>query len=165
MIWAAIGQAWVRESLAGHSKLFIDWCSELTEISSMSSSWLYFENFAQSLQMSQKKQYALRLMCKMKQLWTTLKLNFVIGKCCREPFRHVTVREWAEFASESRYSTNMMSELKKNLSRDQFINDVIVATSSANETTCSLQTEKQKYWKTHRWINGDMSKVSKTLPK
>ena len=26
----------------------------------------------------------------------------------------------------------------------------------------SLQTEQQKYWKTHRWINGDMSKASKT---
>ena len=28
----------------------------------------------------------------------------------------------------------------------------------------SLRTEQRKYWKTHRWINGNPSKVSKTLP-
>ena len=43
-IWAAMGQAWDKKLSADHSTLFIDWCSELRQIRTMSINQLYSEN-------------------------------------------------------------------------------------------------------------------------
>ena len=41
--------------------------------------------------------------------------------------------------------------------KSRLINSATVAKSSAQETTCSFPAEQRKYWKIHRWINGDTS--------
>ena len=40
--WVAMGQAWDKELLAEHSKLFSEWCSELREIRTMPINRLFF---------------------------------------------------------------------------------------------------------------------------
>ena len=88
----------------------------------------------------------------------TLKFTYVMGKCSGVPIRHL------EFVSESRYSLNMMSELRKSIIGTTHQQCYSGYSQLRRNNKCLLRTEQRKYWKTHQWINGDTSKVSKTLP-
>ena len=92
-IWAAIGQAWDKKLSEEHSKLFSDWCSELREIRTMSINRLYFENGCTNLRLHIFTDASEEAMCIVAYLQdeATLKLTYVIGKCCVAPIRHMTV--------------------------------------------------------------------------
>ena len=92
-IWAAMGQAWDKESSAEYSKLFSDWCSELREIRTMSINRLYFENGWKSLRLHIFTDASKEAMCTVSYLQdeATLKLTYVIGKCRVAPIRHMTI--------------------------------------------------------------------------
>ena len=97
------------------------------------------------------------------------KLTFAIEKCPVAPIRHMTIPkielkpQSTEFVSESRYSANMLSELTKSVIRPTHQQCYSCYKHFTVNNKCSLRTEQRKYWKTHRWINGDTSKMSKTL--
>ena len=92
-IWASMGQAWVKELSADHSKLFSDWCSELREIRTMSINRFYFENGCTNLKLHIFTDASEEAMCIVAYLpdKTTLKLTYIIGKCCVAPIRHMTI--------------------------------------------------------------------------
>ena len=92
-ILAAIGQAWDKELTVEHSKLFSDWCSELREIRTMSINRLYFENGYSNLRVHIFTDASEEAMCIVAYLLeiATLKLTYVIGKCCVAPIRHMTI--------------------------------------------------------------------------
>ena len=167
-IWAAMGQAWDKELSAEHSKLFSDWCSELREIRTMSINRLYFENGCTNLRLHIFTDASEEAMCLVAYLQdeATLKLTYVIGKCLVAPIRHMTVPklELQAAVSESRYSMNMMSKLTKSIIGPTHQQCYSGYRQRTRNNKYLLRTEQQKYWKTHRWINGDTSKVSKTLP-
>ena len=92
-IWAAMGQAWDKELSAEHSKLFSDWCSELSEIRTMSINRLYFENGFTNLRLhifTDAPEEAMSIVAYL-QYEATLKLTYVIGKCRVAPIRHMTI--------------------------------------------------------------------------
>ena len=92
-IWAAMGQAWDKELLAKHLKLFGDWCSELREIRTMSINRLYFENGCTNLRLHIFTDASEEAMCIVAYLQdqATLKLTYVIGKCRVALIRHMTI--------------------------------------------------------------------------
>ena len=92
-IWASMGQAWDKELSAEHSKLFIDWCSVLREIRTMSINRLYFENGCTNLRLHIFTYASEEAMCIAAYLQdeATLKLTYVIGKCRVAPIRHITI--------------------------------------------------------------------------
>ena len=104
----------------------------------------------------------------------TLRLTYVIENCRVAPIRHMTMSnlerslrtmsQFTEFVSESRYSLNLMSELAKSIIGPTHQQCYSGYKQRTRNNKCSLRTEQRNYWKTHRWINGDTSKVSKTLP-
>ena len=148
-----------------HSKFFSDWCSELREIRTMSINRLYFENGCTNLRrhfFTDASEQAMSTVAYLQEE-ATLKPTYVIGKCRVAPIRQYRRQNFkpqsTEFASESRYSANMMSELTKSIigpTHQQFYSGYKQHTRN---NKCSLQTEQWNYWKTHRWINGDTSKV------
>ena len=94
----ASGQRWdkhvtKRELSPEHSKLFSDWCSELREIRTMSINRLYFENGCTNLRLHTFTDASEEAMCIVPYLQdeATLKLTYVIGKCCVAPIRHKTI--------------------------------------------------------------------------
>ena len=91
--FAAMGQAWDKESSAELSKLFSDWCSELREIRTMSINRLYFENGCTNLRLHIFTDTSEEAMCIVAYLQdeATLKLTYVIGKCRMAPIRHMTI--------------------------------------------------------------------------
>ena len=92
-IWAAMGQAWDIELSEEHSKLFIDWCSELRELRTMSISRLYFENGCSNRRLHIFTDASEEAMCIVAYLQdeATLILTYVIGKCRVAPIRHMTI--------------------------------------------------------------------------
>ena len=92
-IWAAMGQAWVKELSAEHSKLFSDWCSELKELGAMSINRLSFENGCTNLRLRIFTDASEEAMCSVAYLQdeATLKLTYLIGKCRVAPIRHMTI--------------------------------------------------------------------------
>ena len=92
-IWAAMGQAWDSNLLAGHSKLFSNWCSELREIRTMSINRLYFENGCTNLRFHIFTDASQEAMCIVAYLQdiATLKLTYVVGKCRVVPIRQLTI--------------------------------------------------------------------------
>ena len=149
-IWESMGQAWVKELTAEHSKMFSDWCSELREIRTMSINRLYFENGCTNLRLHIFTDASEEAMCIVTYLQDIVALNltYVIGKCRVAPIRHMTIPKLELRAAV--YGVRL---------RKQILNEHDVRIQK-----CSLRTEQRKYWKTHRWINEDTSKVSKTLP-
>ena len=92
-IWAAMGQAWDQELSAEHSKMFSDWCCELREIRTMSINRLYFENGCRILRLHFFTDALEEAICIVEYLQdeATLKLTYVIGKCCVAPNRQMTI--------------------------------------------------------------------------
>ena len=88
-IWAAMGQAWDTELSEEHSKLFIDWCSELREQRTMSISRLYFEKGCSNRRLHIFTDASEKAMCIVAYLQdeATLRLTYVIGKCRVAPIR------------------------------------------------------------------------------
>ena len=92
-IWAAMEQAWDKVLTAEHSKRFIDWCSELRKIRTMSINRFYFENGCTNLRLHIFTDASEEAMCIVAYLHdeATLKLTYVIGKCRVAPIRHMTI--------------------------------------------------------------------------
>ena len=92
-IWAAMGQAWDKELSLEHSKLFIDWCSELREIRTMSINRLYFENGCSNLRLHIFTDASEEAMCIVAYLQdkAKLRLAYVIGKCRVAPIKYMTI--------------------------------------------------------------------------
>ena len=100
----------------------------------------------------------------------TLRLTYVTGKYRVAPIRHMTILK-----PELQAALYGVCLRKQILSKYDVRNDKIYhwtthqhCYSSYKQRTrknnCSLRTEQRNYRKTHRWLNGDTSKVSKTLP-
>ena len=170
-IWAAMGQASDKELSAEHSKLFSDWCSELREIRTMSINRLDFENGCTNLRLHIFTDASEEAMCIVAFLQdeATLKLTYVTGKCRVAPIRHMTVPKLELQAAV--YGVRLRKQILNE--NDVKIDKIYHWTHQqcysgyrqrTRNNKYSLRTEQRKYWKTHRWINGDTSKVSKTLP-
>ena len=172
-IWAATGQVWDKELSAEHSKLFSDWCSELREIRTTSKNRLYFENGCTNLRLHIFTDASEEAMCIVAYLQdqATLKLTYVIGKCRVAPIRHMTVPKLELQAAV--YGVRLRKQIRNEHDVKIEKKSIIGPTHQqcysgyrqrTRNNKYSLRTEQRKYWKTHRWINGDTSKVSKTLP-
>ena len=88
-----MGQAWDKVLTAEHSKLFIDWCSELREIRTMSINRPYFENGCTNLRphiFTDASEDAMCIVAYLQDI-ATLKLTYVIGNCRVAPIRHMTI--------------------------------------------------------------------------
>ena len=92
-IWAAMGQAWDKDLSAEHYKLFIDWCSELREIRTMSINRLDFENGCSNPRLHIFTDASEEAMCIVAylQVEATLRLTYVIGKFRVAPIRCMTI--------------------------------------------------------------------------
>ena len=88
-----MGQAWDRELSAGDSKLFIEWCSELREIRTMSVNRLYFENGCSNLRLHIFTDASVEAVCIVAYLQddVTFRLTYLIGKCRLAPIRHMSI--------------------------------------------------------------------------
>ena len=93
IIQAAIGQAWDNKFAAEHSKLFLDWCSELSEIRKSSINRLFFENRCSNLRLHNFTDASEEAMCIEAYLQdeAMLTLTYVIGKCRVPLIRHMTI--------------------------------------------------------------------------
>ena len=87
-----MGQAWNREMSADYSKLFTDWCSDLTEINTMAINHFYFENGCTNLKLHIFTD-ASEVMCNVSypQNETALNLTYVKGKSRLATIRHMTI--------------------------------------------------------------------------
>ena len=157
-----------KEMSPEHSELFNDWCSELREIRAMSINRLYFEN-GTNLRLHIFTD-ASEAMCMVAYLQdeATLKLTYVIAKCRVAPIRHMTIPKLELQAAV--YGVRLRKQILNKHVRIGKIyhwthsSTVLQWLQAAHKEQQVFVAEQRKYWKTHRWINGDTSKVSKTLP-
>ena len=100
----------------------------------------------------------------------TFRLTYVIGKCRVAPIRHMTIPKLELQAAV--YGVRLRKQI---LSEHDVSIDKIYHWTDSSLVLQWLQAAHKKQqvfvakraaenWKTHRWINGDTSKVSKTLP-
>ena len=124
--------------------------------------FIYFENGCTNLRLYIFTDVSIETISIVAYLQDEAMFNFIYvkGNCRLTPNRHITI---PELGSESRYPANMMSDLKKSIigtTHQQCYKGYKQRTRNKN---CSLRAEQRKYWKTHLCINGDTSKLSKTL--
>ena len=151
-IWTAMRQAWDKELSEEHSKLFIDWCSELREKRTMSINRIYFENGSSNPRLQIFTDASEKAMCIVAYLQdeATLRLTYVRGKCRVAPIRHMTIPK-LELQADTQWT---WCQNWKNRSLDQLINSAKVGTSSPQETT-SVRCEQSR-GNTGKLIDGSM---------
>ena len=171
-VWAAVEQAWDKELSAENSKLFSDWCFDLREIRTMSINRLYFENGCTNLRLhifTDASEEAMGIVAHL-QDEAALKLTYIIGK-----YRVATIRQMMIPKLELEAAVYGVRSRKQILDEHDVKNDKIYHWTDSSPVLQWLQAahKKQQVFdanraaeilETHRWINGDTSKLSKTLP-